>query len=225
MICFQDFTILCWNVRGVVNAAGRRHSRDLVKKNNPSMIILMETHCAFSRAERFWTRMGYEAAAYSEAHGHSGGIWMLMAMGSNYDISVVDCWHQMVTISIKKGTQTWWCFAIYASPTPSVRDLLWDHICSLRVTVTGPWLLLGDYNKILLPSEVRGSTFSHTKAQTMDLGSTGLFFTWVRRAHGEPTISKRLDRALADCSWRTHFPEAYVETLFRHHSDHSPLLL
>lgn len=94
---------------------------------------------------------------------------------------------------------------------------------------------MGDYNEILLPYEVRGGSFNSNRARKlaavmdscglMDLGSTGLFFTWTRTAIGEPPISKWLDRALADCNWRTQFPEAYVEVLFRHHSDHSPLLL
>lgn len=42
---------------------------------------------------------------------------------------------------------------------------------------------------------------------------------------GERAISKRLDRALSDCNWRTQFPEAFVENLFKQHSDHCPLLL
>lgn len=101
--------------------------------------------------------------------------------------------------------------------------------------MNSPWLLMGDYNEILLPSEVREGIFNSNRAQKLvavmdsygllDLGSTGLFFTWTRNAIGEPPLSKRLDRALVDCNWRTQFPEAYVETLFMHHLDHSPLLL
>lgn len=79
MISFQDFSILCLNVRGAVNVTGRRHARELVKKHNPSMIILIETHCAFSKAEKFWSKLGYVAGAYSEANGHFGGIWILVA--------------------------------------------------------------------------------------------------------------------------------------------------
>ena len=34
-----------------------------------------------------------------------------------------------------------------------------------------------------------------------------------------------MDRALADCAWRTTFPEAYVENLTRNYSNHRPILL
>lgn len=214
MISFQDFSILCWNIRGAINPAGRRHTRELIKKHNPSMVIIMETHCAFKKAERFWQKLGYEASACSEAQGHSGGIWILVEQKRNYTVSLVECFHQMVTISIKRGAHVWWFSAVYASPTPSTREHLWDHICSLRADVHGPWLLMGDYNEILHPSEVKGVPFLQRRAQKMasvmehcgllDIGSIGIFFTWVRRAIGQPTISKRLDRALVDCSWR-HF--------------------
>lgn len=197
------------------------------------MVILMETHCVIKKAERFWHKLGYEVGACSEAQGHSGGIWLLVQQKRNYTVSLVDCFHQMVSISIKRGTHIWWCSAIYASPTPAIRERLWDHICSIKPLVTGPWLLKGDYNEVLLPSEVKGGPFLPARAQKLatvmenccllNLGSTGIFFTWVRRANGQPTISKHLDRALADCNWRTTFPEAYVENLFRHHSDHSPI--
>lgn len=75
---------------------------------------------------------------------------------------------------------------------------------------------MGDYNEVLLPSEVRGGAFFPRKAQKLadlmdhcgllDLGATGHYFMWTRRVEGEPTISKRLDRVLADCEWRNRFP-------------------
>ena len=42
---------------------------------------------------------------------------------------------------------------------------------------------------------------------------------------GGVLVSKRLDRALANCDWQSSFPEAFVETLSRLHSDHASLLI
>lgn len=106
--------------------------------------------------------MGYEPSVYSEAQGHFGGIWILVERQQNFIVNVVDCFHQVVTISIKKGN--WWCSAIYASPLISIRDVLWDYLCTLRTNIQGPWLLMGDYNEILLPYEVRGGAFLHGRA-------------------------------------------------------------
>lgn len=59
----------------------------------------------------------------------------------------------------------------------------------------------------------------------LDLGATGSLFTWYKNSVGFQPVSKRLDRALADCHWRNLFPEAFVENLNRLSSDHRPILL
>ena len=59
----------------------------------------------------------------------------------------------------------------------------------------------------------------------MDMGAVGNKFTRVRRVRGGELVSKKLDRVLIDCRWRTMFPEAFTENLSRNYSDHSPILL
>ncbi|KAJ1414180.1 Ribonuclease H-like superfamily [Sesbania bispinosa] len=45
----------------------------------------------------------------------------------------------------------------------------------------------------------------------MDIGAIGGRFTWFRREQNGRSISKRLDRVLADCDWRLRMPNAFVE--------------
>lgn len=125
--------------------------------------------------------------------------------------------------------------AVYASPIPTNREALWSHLGNLRSSVLGPWMLIGDFNEILLPSEVLGGNFSSGRADKfagmlekcgmIDLGATGNAFKWFRWAIGSHPISKRLDRVMSDSDWRNCFSEAYVENLCRLKSDHCPLLL
>jgi hypothetical protein len=58
--------------------------------------------------------------------------------------------------------------------------------------------------------------------------------TWVLKVsnlHGTNTygvqhLAKRLDRPdLANHDWQVEFPKAYMENLYRNHSDHNPILL
>jgi hypothetical protein len=93
----------------------------------------------------------------------------------------------------------------------------WEYLVSLKPTLTGPWLLIGDLNEIILPSESRGGKFLINRAARfqevirewclLDLGLQGL------------------DRALNDCDWRIQFPEAFVEHLCRLHFHHNPIFL
>jgi hypothetical protein len=94
---------------------------------------------------------------------------------------------------------------------------------------------MGDFNEIVLPSEVKGGIFSVNsadkfsevieKCRLIDLGATGSLYTWYRKESGVLKIAKCLDRAFGDSTRRTLFPEAYVENLLPSHSDHRPILL
>lgn len=143
---------------------GKRHTRKLVNKYRPSLVIMVETHCPSSHAVKFWRNLGYDLCVCSEAQGHSGGIWMLVERGSNFTADVVDIFHHVVTISLRKGNKLWFCSAVYASHVPTVRETLWQHLVQLRSTISGPWLLMGDFNEVLLPSEVRGGNFVMSRA-------------------------------------------------------------
>ncbi|XP_019457635.1 PREDICTED: uncharacterized protein LOC109358024 [Lupinus angustifolius] len=177
----------------------------------------------------------YVECGIIEAAGHSGGIWVLTIKGGNFSTTIITTSSQSISLKICCGPSEWICTAVYASPSCRERDLLWDHIMSLRNIVTLPWFLLGDFNEVLLPSETRGGHFNHSRANRfahvlevcglMDIGAVGSRSTWFRREHSGRSISKRLDRGLSNSSWRTAFPEGYVENLTKLHSDHSPLLV
>ena len=131
--------------------------------------------------------------------------------------------------------KSWVCSAVYANPVPSVHRELWHFLKNRRSRIDKPWLILGDFNEVLLPSEVRGGVFIQSRAsefaevvddcQLIDLGAYGGKYTWSRYNQGSTRIAKRLDRAFGDVSWRNQFPEAFVTNLPRLHSDHSPILL
>ncbi|KAF1883345.1 hypothetical protein Lal_00042226 [Lupinus albus] len=71
------------------------------------------------------------------------------------------------------------------------------------------WLILGDFNKIILPFEVKGGNFIQSKVakfsqvlescRLLDLRAIGSIFTWFRREKGGRSVSKRLDRTLSYC--------------------------
>ncbi|KAJ6327417.1 hypothetical protein OIU78_014320 [Salix suchowensis] len=234
MNCFDDFIVLSWNVRGAANATSKRHCKELIKKYHPSICVLLETHVQFGRVASFWNRLGYFPAVIVEANGHAGGIWVLRS-GDNFSVSTVDVMAQCATVEIKAGSHAWFMSLVYASPIPSLRYQLWDRFISVRTMVNGPWMLIGDFNEVLLPSESIGGGFSHVRAgkfgevlsacNLTDLEAKGFKFTWHRHIQGVRHLAKKLDRALVDLEWRDKFPEAFVENLGRLHSDHHPILL
>ncbi|KAF7822605.1 ribonuclease H [Senna tora] len=113
------------------------------------------------------------------------------------------------------------------------REKIWLQLSALKGKINGPWLMMGDFNDILYPSEVNGGSFYQGRANKfadmmnncdlMDLDCKGPKFTWRRNCKNNIKVSKRLDRALANADWRIHFAEASVHNLFNSYSDHNPI--
>jgi len=184
---FEDLTILSWNIRGALSLEGRRHAKELVRKHHPLFIFLMEIHCPFSKTSIFWNRLGYEICALSEASSHSGGIWVLKSKGCDYDITVIDAYFHAVTICIKKSDCMWFCSAIYGSPQLVNREKLWSYLISIREDILSPWVMIGDFNEVIHPSEIKEGIFTARQAEKLsnmmeqcnliDLGATCSIYT------------------------------------------------
>ncbi|XP_072084637.1 uncharacterized protein [Arachis hypogaea] len=131
------------------------------------------------------------------------------------------------------GNTSSYCSAVYANPHIHRRKELWGDLTRIANMIHGPWIVLGDFNDILLQSEVRGGQFRLARAEQFaetledcglfDMGAIGRRFTWYRKVKGGVQVAKKLDRAVINQDWRLMFPEAYTEVLARLHSDHCPL--
>jgi exonuclease III len=235
MEVLYDISILSWNIRGAQNCIAKRHLKDMIRKYNPTFLSILETHTSFSRLSSFWINNGYSPIHIVEASGHSGGIWLLQQTTSNITANVLEANNYSVTFTVNLGAASTTCTCVYASPTSTLRPNFWSYLTNLSHTITGSWMLIGDFNETLLPSDQRGGIFHHNRAalfsnlldscNLMDLTTTGGRFTWHRNQNGVRILSKKLDRGLANVDWRLSFPEAFIEVLCRLHSDHNPLLL
>jgi hypothetical protein len=100
----------------------------------------------------------------------------------------------------------------------------------LSPSVTGPWLILGDFNLIRKPCEKNTPRFDCNLAAAFNsmIQSMALFelplldrlFTWTNGQ--DPPILARLDRAFFNHEWNNAFPTSSLTTLPRPTSDHFP---
>ncbi|PNX93586.1 ribonuclease H, partial [Trifolium pratense] len=235
MLGFKDVSMLSWNIWGALNKTAQRHLMDLIRRHSPTFLIIMETHGAFEKTISFWNKAGYNKVAIVDARGQSGGLWILKHNSSTIITSVEDIFHDTVTLKVSVGNDSWLLTGMYASPIYTKRLELWQHLISLNANFVGPWMVIGDFNEIILPNEQKGGNFSQNRAdallrvveecQFVDIATTGNKYTWARNCMGQRRIFKKLDRGIANLPWQLAFPEAYVEVLCRLHSDHHPLLL
>ncbi|XP_072086976.1 uncharacterized protein [Arachis hypogaea] len=180
----------------------------------------------------FWNNLGYQGVGIVEANGHSEGIWVLCS-NSNISVRVLDVVDQCISFEITMGNTSSYCSAVYANPHIHRRKELWGDLTRIANMIHGPWIVLGDFNDVLLQSEVRGGQFRLARAEQFvetledcgmfDMGTIGRRFTWYMKVKGGVQVAKKLDRVVINQDWRLIFPEAYTEVLVRLHSDHCPL--
>ena len=94
-----------------------------------------------------------------------------------------------------------------------------------------PWMVLGDFNTVILAEEKKGGGPVNTgycaefrrsieQARLLDLGCKGCSFTWNRGS-----VYKCLDRVLCNSDWRLQWHQAEMHHLPRTKSDHCPILV
>lgn len=203
MIEFNDFSVLAWNIRGAANVSAKRHVRDLLRVNHPTLVFLFETKVQFASVVGFWKSEGYVPVHVEEAQGLSGGIWCLKQDSAPFSFSVMESTGHAVTIRIDALALSWCCTGVYASPSPVARASGWEYLKALRRRVALPWMLVGDFNETLLPSDQNRGSFTASRAEKLarvvdecellDIHPSGYRFTWARKRVGEPLLLKKLD--------------------------------
>lgn len=98
-----------------------------------------------------------------EAQGHVGGIWALANKQCSTSFTVIESTHQCITLQLSNGAASWICSSVYASPNYAVRCMLWDYLSSLCSNIQLPWIMIGDFNDVIVPLEQHGGNFSYIR--------------------------------------------------------------
>ena len=236
---FQNFNmsikILIWNVQGVGNKVPM--VKEVIRVNNPTMVVLVETHLSGEQADTVCDRIGFSGKLRVDAQGFSGGIWMFWK-AEEIMVTSFGSHSQHITVEIKKvGEEPWLFSAVYASPDSSLRRDLWRELERVKQTYDGPWLAAGDFNDTICLSERNGSGGSEMQRRCrmfsdwinnndlIDLGYSGPAHTWFRGNSVDTFKSARLDRGLINDKWRIQFTEGSLRNLPKSCSDHCPILI
>jgi hypothetical protein len=125
---------------------------------------------------------------------------------------------------------------VYGPPYKKTSSEFWTVLSSFGVSLSAPWLCIGDFNLIILQdNKYRGQPYNSLLANLfldfintfgmVDLGFSGNPYTWSNYHKGLGLIKERLDRSFAFSDWICYFPSYSVSHLPAHNLDHYPLLL
>ncbi|XP_074266623.1 uncharacterized protein LOC141589901 [Silene latifolia] len=166
----------------------------------------------------------------------SGRIWLLwdttqvLVHCIKKDLQVI---HAQVT-NLVTGF-VWTCSLVYGCNADSDRVALWESLINMNSNITGPWLVMGDFNNVLFMDERIGSQVTDAEVKGFqncvdvcglyDLVSTGAYFTWNNKQQGDARVFSRIDRVLANDEWILTGPTGSVTFLPEGLYDHSPCLI
>ncbi|KAL6180520.1 hypothetical protein ACLB2K_047182 [Fragaria x ananassa] len=164
--------------------------------------------------------------------GQSGGVYLFWEDRLDIRFLSKSSNHIDVEVFAVDGSGIRWRLTgFYGYLVAADRHLSWDLLRELADHSSLPWVVIGDFNEIVLDSEKDGgvprNATQKNRFQTalddvelIDLGYFGAIFTWK-----EGDVKCRLDREVATPSWLDLFPASTVTHLPPIHGDHVPILL
>ncbi|XP_057760132.1 uncharacterized protein LOC130980472 [Arachis stenosperma] len=171
------------------------------------------------------SKLGYRDGSVVEASGHSGGIWILCS-NPLISVRVLDAVDQCISLEIQMGAFSSFCSVVYANPHVHRRMRLWNDLIRVSNMIQGPWIVLGDFNDILMQNEVRGGSFYNARsekfAETLaecnlfDMGAIGRNFTWFRKVKGglqAAWLTHPLFRDVVHTAWSKGAPDVIKSLL------------
>lgn len=153
----KPLNILAWNVRGCGVAQFRRAFMELIGRHKPNIVLLTETRVGGERVESIIGSLGFSASYKVDPMGYARGLWLLW---NNEEIIMHIESHTFQEIyaiaEVSPNSRALLTF-VYASPIRERRKMLWRNLSSIAPNVDIPWLVCGDFNDVLLPSEKWGN--------------------------------------------------------------------
>ena len=137
--------IFVWNYRGAGKRSFVSMMKDLHRKYEFSILILLETRISGERADIVIQNLDFDGVCRVEANGFAGGIWTLWD-AIVWNVNILSTTSQFIHMQISaQGGSHWLLTACYGRPQPSLRAALWYDLHSLASLVSSPWCMLGDF--------------------------------------------------------------------------------
>ena len=225
-----------WNCRGAGNNPTVRDLLAISKAVKANFVFLSETRQKREKMRRLRNRLGLRGFAGCDSNGRSGGLALFW--NEQFQVDVVEVTDRYIDAHIRMGPNEplWRLTCVYGEPRTENRHLMWSKLQELKRCCDLPWCVLGDFNETLWSFEHQSAT-PRQEAQMLafrdtlevcglvDLGFSGIPFTYDNKRHGRANVQARLDRAVADNSWRDIFVDAHVIHKVSPCSDHCPIVL
>lgn len=140
--------ILSWNCRGLCHPRTVRTARSLARGNGINLLFIMKTKCTVNSLCSLVCRIGFQNYYGVDACGNSGGLWV--AWDASVNVQVLETSNRFIFLRILDEVfGEWFLILIYGHPVQSRREEVWKELADLASKVSGPLLIMRDFNQVL----------------------------------------------------------------------------
>ncbi|KAK7273781.1 hypothetical protein RIF29_14844 [Crotalaria pallida] len=230
--------IACWNIRGLNSPSKQKEVLNFHKRYKVGLLGVLENKLRTNAIEAVMQKIAPGWSYFSDTDicpiGRILVLWrkdmfnvLIMARSGQYT-------HCLVTEKISNNS--FFVTFIYAANDHMERKEVWEVLKGVEKFVRLPWIILGDFNTVLSPTEKLGGLpidvgqYEDLRdclcaCHLLDLKSKGQFHTWCNKQEGDRRIYCKLDRAVVNQAWISAWPNAEANFLLPGLSDHSPILV
>ncbi|XP_074274081.1 uncharacterized protein LOC141597513 [Silene latifolia] len=224
-----------WNVRGLNSDNKQKDIKWFLHHNDVDLFGLLETRVKPGSLNKVTNNVCYGWDFVTNTMLHSGGrIWILWK-NNKVDVEVLEMADQFIHVKIKVllTGHSFIATFVYAYNKIEDRVPLWNAL--LRNRVTGPWIVLGDFNNVMFSNERLGGIvkddemfpFQSTvnNCDLHDMKTTGAFFTWNNKQPSATRVFSRIDRVLINGDWLNLWPDWVAHFQPEGEFDHCPCVV
>ncbi|KAL2943470.1 NAD(P) transhydrogenase mitochondrial [Bienertia sinuspersici] len=205
---------LAWNCRGArtEDSLTIQYIRDLVAKTNPNFLFLSETKCSCQSLESFARRLGSGICTGVDGSDLSGGLFLAL-FNSSFSMNVLRKTKNFILCIINEADLKYLVCFLYGASYVEEREAVWTSLSEAICLVNLPTVILGDFNQVEFHDQkwggsryIPGATaFSNWRVNLSlpELPFHGPRFTWCNNREKGGLIYERLDRGIANNSWRS----------------------
>ena len=114
-------------------------------------MVITETRVGGSRAEKIIKGLPFDGFITTETIGYARGLWILWR-SEDADVKLLSVTEQEIhaTVKVCASNLSWIFTAIYVGPRLAERRILWSNIEKVGQLHNLPWLMIGDFNEVLV---------------------------------------------------------------------------
>ncbi|KAM6590718.1 hypothetical protein CsatA_013323 [Cannabis sativa] len=226
---------VAWNCRGLGQTSTVQELKSLLRSHSPDFVFLTELKVDANPLVRILKALHFYFHIFVPPIGTAGGIVLAWKVGFSFECISCSRNHISGIVYSDPPSHPWLLSCVYGPPYNNAKKHFWTEIMALGDRFGGPWLIFGDTNFVLSPSEREGSSgrdpfipFISNLVESrglINMHIKGDMMTWDNHRSGESHVKSALDKGIVNGAWLHLFPKAALCSTQTSTSDHRPLCL